>query len=224
MGPWFWLGCLSPGLLPWFSGNRPSAPPALTLFARAAARVRQHSRHGPALPRKRGTSTNGRTSLYFTSRPGAHTPGRSGRWAASGRQPEPLVRPSRPWTPGGSSVDPPTGVCHRAGQLAVPGHPRDIRIFDAHRLVFTDGSRAELVERVRAWSATVAWATAHLKRTVARLLAPLALGRGLRCGFRIRPGVARRNGGGAIFSPFTVTGDGEGCPARVKVHGVAVGR
>ena len=35
----------------------------------------------------------------------SHTPSGCGRWTASGRQPEPFVPTSRPWTPGGSSVD-----------------------------------------------------------------------------------------------------------------------
>ena len=43
----------------------------------------------------------------------------------------------------------PTGVCDGAGRFAALGHPHAVQVLDAHRLVFTDGSRGELVERVQ---------------------------------------------------------------------------
>ena len=99
----------------------------------------------------------------------------------------------------------PTGVCNSLGQLPVLHHPRDVQVLDPHRLVFTDGYRAELVERVQSLVRHRGVALARLKRAVARLLAPLALRLRLRCSLRIPLKAARRNAGGAIFTPSRVT-------------------
>ena len=52
----------------------------------------------------------------------------------------------------------PIGICHGAGRFAVLRHPRAVQMLDAHRLMFTDESRAELVERVQPLIRSVAWA------------------------------------------------------------------
>ena len=99
----------------------------------------------------------------------------------------------------------PTGGSYETDRFAVLHHPRDVQVFDAHRLVFTDGSRAEPWRGSNRRSAIVAWAKARLSCAVARLLASFTLRLRLRCSLRIPLKAAQRNGGGAIFTPSRVT-------------------
>ena len=115
--------------------------------------------------------------LQAASRPGVHTPGRSRRWAASGRQPEPLVRPPRLWTPGGSSAGanrplqwtgPVFGSLPSPQRSGLRSTPSNVWCSWMCRVL-------SLWRGSRRWSATVAWAKARLKQAVARLLAPFTL-------------------------------------------------